>query len=373
MIIGVPREIKSKENRVAITPYGVRHLVKNNHTVYVEKSAGANVGFTDDNYKAEGAIICDNAEDIYKKAEIIVKVQAPQSSEYKLLNKNQILFSSLHLDINRELTKELLNKKIISISYEAVQSEDGKLPLLIPMSEIAGKMSIQVASNLLQNNNNSSGILLSGVAGVPSGKVLIVGAGTAGYNAAKLACGIGADVYVTDIDIEKLREIEEKPNLNIKTFLLNEAMLLDITKEADVVICAVLARDKKLPIVITEEMVKGMRKGSVIIDISIDQGGVVETMDRITTIDNPTFEKYGVIHYSVENMPSCVARTATIAMTNASMRYLEKIAEVGIINAIKDDLSLARGVTTFNGKITNKKIASLLNLDYTEISGFIGF
>ena len=200
-----------------------------------------------------------------------------------------------------------------------------------------------------------------------------MGAGTAGYNAAKLACGIGADVYVTDIDINKLRELEEKPNLNIKTFLLNEAMLFDITKDIDVVICAVLTKDKKLPIIITEEMVKRMKKGSVIIDISIDQGGVVETIDRITTIDNPTFEKYGVIHYSVENMPSCVARTATIAMTNASMKYLQKIAEVGIINAMKEDLSLARGITTFNGKITNRKIAGILNQEYVELSGLIGF
>lgn len=372
MNIGIPKETKLKEFRVSVTPYGVRALAKE-YKVFVEKSCGETVGFFDEDYVQAGAVICESAEEVYEKSDMIVKVNAPLSSEYHLLKKNQILFASLNLADNKELTTELLNKKITSISYENIQKEDGTFPLMLPMSEIAGKMSVQLATDLLQTNNSGAGVLLGGVTGVPSGTVLIIGAGTVGFNAARAAFGLGADVYITDINIDKLRKIENTVGLNVKTFLLNEPMVEDIIKRADAVICAIHLQDKKLPIIITEQMVKSMKKGSVIIDTTMDKGGVVETMDRITTIDTPYFEKYGIIHSAVDNIPNFVSRTSTIAVTNALMKYLLKTAEIGVINAIKEDKELAKGVVTFNGAITNPDVAETLNKEYTELSGFIGF
>ncbi len=373
MIIGVPKEIKIKEDRVAITPQNVNTLIKSGHKVIIEKSAGIGSGFSDDEYKQAGAIIKDNAEDVYKEAEIIVKVKEPLPSEYKYLRKNQILFTYLHLAIKEELTKELLAKKVISIAYESIQTEDNTLPLLTPMSEVAGKMSIQIAANLLENRNGGKGILLGGIAGVGAGKVLIVGAGHVGINAAKIAVGMGADVTITDIDINKLRHADNIFGSKIKTYISNEFNLKLLTKTADVVIGAVLIPGHKAPHIITEEMVKNMEKGSVIVDVSIDQGGIVETIDRVQTIDNPTFEKYGVIHYSVSNIPGSVARTATIALTNETIKYLSDIVNKGVIEAIKNDSSLAKGVNTFNGKLTNQGAANSLNMEYTELSSLIGF
>ena len=373
MIIGIPKEIKTKEDRVAIVPQGVKSLVSDGHKVIIEKSAGIGSGFSDEEYKDAGAIILNTASDIYSTADIIVKVKEPQPSEYKLLKKNQILFTYLHLAVEKALTKELIDKKITSIAYETIQTNEGQLPLLIPMSEVAGKMSVQIAANLLENRNNGAGILLGGIAGVPAGKVLIVGAGNVGINATKIAVGMGADVSLVDIDTNKLRIADNMFGSKIKTFVSNESNLKDLIKNTDVLIGAVLIPGYKAPCIITEEMVKSMHKGSVIVDVSIDQGGIVETMDRITTLDNPAFEKYGVLHYSVANIPGSVARTSTIALTNESIKFLKKIVNKGIIEACKEDKTLAKGVNTFNGKLTNKGVAEALNMEFTELPSIIGF
>ncbi len=373
MIIGVPKEIKIREDRVAIAPHGVGLLCSDGHKVLIEKSAGSGSGFSDEEYIKEGAIILDSAEDIYSESDIIVKVKEPQPSEYQLLKKNQILLTYLHLAVEKALTKELINKKITSIAYETIQTEDGRLPLLTPMSEVAGKMSIQIAANLLENRNNGAGILLGGIAGVPAGKVLIVGAGNVGINAAKIATGIGANVSIADVDIDKLRYVDDLFGSKVKTYVSTEANLKELVKDTDVLIGAVLIPGYKAPCIITEEMVKSMHKGSVIVDVSIDQGGIVETMDRITTLDNPTYEKYGVIHYSVANIPGSVARTSTIALTNESIKYIREVATDGIVEALKRDKALAKGVNTFNGKLTNKGVAEALNIDYIELPSIIGF
>lgn len=373
MKIGVPKEIKVKEDRVGLTPQGVEILVKNGHQVFIEKSAGVGSGFYDDEYKSFGAIICSSPDEVYEKAEIVVKVKEPQPSEYKFLKKNHILFTYLHLAIEKSLTEELIKKKVTSIAYETIQKVDGTLPLLLPMSEVAGKMSVQIAANLLENRNKGAGILLGGIAGVPAGKVLIVGAGGVGFNAAKIAVGIGANVSIVDIDTDKLRYIDNYFGSKIKTYVSNESVLKDLVKDADALICAVLIPGHKAPRLISEGMVKSMKKGSVIVDVSIDQGGIVETIDRITTHENPSFEKYGVIHYSVTNIPGCVARTSTIALTNETIKYLLNIVDKGLVDAIKADSSLAAGVNTFNGHLTNKGVSKALNIDYVELPSLIGF
>ena len=373
MKIGVPKELKIKEDRVGITPDGVKQLVKYGHAVFIEKNAGIGSGFSNEEYKNSGAVIYDNASDIYNNSEIIVKVKEPQPSEYKLLKKNQILFTYLHLAVVKTLTHELLERKVTSIAYETIQKSDGTLPLLIPMSEVAGKMAVQIAANLLENRNGGAGILLGGIAGVPAGKVLIVGAGTVGINAVKIAVGLGADVSIVDVNTDKLRKVDNMFGSKVKTYVSNETILKKLIKDADALIGAVLIPGHKAPSLITEEMVKSMKKGSVIVDVSIDQGGIVETIDRITFIDNPSFEKYGVIHYSVANIPGSVARTSTIALTNETIKYILNIANYGLEDAIKKDSSLAYGVNTYRGKLTNKGVSEAQNLEYTELPSLIGF
>lgn len=373
MIIGIPKEIKTKEDRVSITPEGVNILVKHNHKVIIQKAAGCGSGFLDEDYRKAGGTIVSSAEEVYSTAEIIVKVKEPQPSEYKMLKKDQILFTYLHLAVEKVLTQELLNKKITGIAYETIQKPDGSLPLLTPMSEVAGKMSVQIAANLLENRNKGAGILLGGVAGVPAAKVLIVGGGHVGINAAKIAVGMGANVSITDINTDRLRYLDNFFGSKIKTYISTEETLKNLTKEADVLIGAVLIPGHKAPCIITEEMVKNMKKGSVIVDVSIDQGGIVETIDRITTHENPYFEKYGIIHYSVANIPGSVARTSTLALTNETLKYLLNIADYGLIDTIKNDSTLAKGVNTFKGKLTNKGVAKALNMEYTELPSIIGF
>lgn len=373
MIIGVPKEIKNNENRVALTPAGVSPLVKNSHTVYVQKDAGVNSGFSDEQYIEQGALILNTIEEVYSKSDIIVKVKEPQPSEYSLLKKGQTLFTYLHIAVDKELTEVLLEKEVTGIAYETIQTEDGQLPLLTPMSEVAGKMSVQIAANILEKHNGGSGTLLGGVAGVAPGKVVIVGGGIVGVSAAKIAVGMGADVSILDINLNRLREIENIFGSRIKTYMSNSYNLENQVKKADVLVGAVLIPGKKAPHLITEKMVKSMQKGSVIVDVAIDQGGIVETMDRITTHDNPTFEKHGVLHYSVANIPGAVARTSTIALTNATLSYLLKLANNGIIQSIKSCPELYKGVNTFKGKLTNEAVAESLGFKYSELSMLIGF
>lgn len=373
MIIGVPKEIKNNENRVAIIPANIKVLIKSGHSVYIQKDAGINSGFTDDQYVEQGAKILDTIEEVYKIADIIVKVKEPQPSEYPLLKENQTLFTYLHLAVDKELTKVLLNKKITAIAYETIQTEDGNLPLLIPMSEIAGKMSVQIAANLLEKHNGGAGILMGGAAGVPPAKVVIIGAGVVGISAAKIAVGFGADVRIIDVNLNKLRYVENMFGSKVKTYMSNEYNLSKQTHKANVVIGAVLIPGLKAPHLITEEMVKNMKKGSVIVDVAIDQGGIVETIDRITTHDNPTYEKHGVIHYSVANIPGAVARTSTIALTNSTQSYLTNIVNMGVIEAIKAHPSLAKGTNTYGGHVTNQAVAESLGMKYAELSMLIGF
>ncbi len=373
MIVGVPKEIKNNENRVALTPAGVNTLVSNSHVVFIQKGAGINSGFTDEQYIEQGATILPTIEEVYSKSDIIVKVKEPQHSEYALLKEGQTLFTYFHLAVDKELTKILLEKKITSIAYETIQTEDGQLPLLLPMSEVAGKMSVQIAANILEKHNGGSGILLGGVAGVAPARVVIVGAGIVGLNAAKIAIGMGADVSILDICLSKLRHAEDIFGSRIKTYMSNSYNLANLSQKADVLIGAVLIPGKKAPHLITENMVKNMPKGSVIVDVAIDQGGIVETMDRITTHDNPTFEKYGVIHYSVANIPGAVARTSTIALTNATLSYLLNLANSGVLEAVKSCNALAKGVNTYNGKLTNEAVAESLELKYSELPMLIGF
>ncbi len=373
MIIGIPKEVKNREDRVAITPNGVKLLSQAGHKVIIETNAGIGSGFSNEEYKESGAVILNSVENLYNEADLIVKVKEPQPSEYKLLKKNQILFTYLHLAVEPALTKELLDKKITGIACETIQDENGELPLLVPMSEVAGKMSVQIAANLLENRNGGSGVLLGGIPGVQAGKVLIIGAGHVGLNAAKIAAGMGANVCLLDVDSNKLRYADSILGSKIKTYLSTELVISHLIKHADVVIGAVLIPGYKAPRIITEEMVKSMHKGSVIVDVSIDQGGIVETMDRITTIDNPFYVRHGVIHYSVANIAGSVARTSTFAMTNETIKYLLEIANNGVVNAIKKDKGLAYGINTINGKLTNKGVAEALHLNYTELPSLIGF
>lgn len=373
MIIGIPKEIKTMENRVAVTPDGVYTLVKNKNKVLIEKNAGLESGFNDEEYKEAGAVIIDTPKELYDTAEMIVKIKAPQPSEYNLLRKNQILFAFLHLAVEKSLAKELLERKVTGIGYETIERDDGTLPLLVPVSEIAGKMAVHVAANFLEKRNNGRGILLSGVAGVPAAKILIIGAGNVGTNAAKIAAGFGCDVSVTDIDTDKLRYIDNLLGRRIKTYMSTNRVLKEQVKEADVVIGAVLVPGHKAPCLITEEMVKSMKKGSVIIDVSIDQGGIAETEDRITTLSAPAYERHGIIHYCVDNMPGSIPVTSTIALTNETIKYISKIADKGIVDAIKTDKTLAKGINTYAGKLTNKGVTEALGLEYTELPSIIGF
>ena len=373
MIIGIPKEIKPFENRVAVTPDGVRILTDCGHKVIFEKSAGEGSGFSDEEYENAGAYISENAEKVYADAQLIVKVKTPQPSEYKLLRKNQILVAYLHLAVEKVLTNELLDKKVISIGYETVEKDDGSLPLLIPTSEIAGKMSVNIASNLLEEQNGGSGVLLAGVPGVPAGKVLIIGAGNVGLNAAKIAIGVGADVSILDINTDKLRLADSMLGSRVKTYFASKTILQSLIKDTDVVIGAVFVPGHKSPKLISEDMIKSMKKGSVLVDVSIDQGGIAETEDRITTHEKPVYEKFGVLHYCVENMPGSVARTSSVALANASIKYILKIADLGLIEAIKNYPTLARGINTYNGNLTNKGVAEALKMGYKELPSLIGF
>ena len=364
MIIGVPKEIKNSENRVAITPAGTHALVKECHTVIVEHLAGFGSGITDADYINSGAKILDNNADIYKTADLIVKVKEPLQNEYNLLKEEQTLFTYLHLAPNRPLTEALLSKKITAIAYETVQCDDCSLPLLRPMSEVAGRMSVQIGANLLQKYNGGRGILLGGVPGVPSADVLIIGGGVVGLNAAKIAVGMGARVMLMDINQSRLAYLDDIFSGRITTLIYNEYSLSEIVKTIDLLIGAVLITGAKAPRVVSEAMVKTMKKGSVIVDVAIDQGGSIETIDRVTTHDNPCYEKYGVIHYSVANMPAAVPRTSTYALTGVTLPYIIKIAGKGVQVALREDKSLLKGLNTYQGKITCEPVAKVMALEY---------
>lgn len=364
MQIGVVKEIKNNENRVGLVPAGVHALVEKGHTVYVEKNAGAGSGFQDADYIAAGGKILGTAAEVYKISEVIVKVKEPIGPEYELMQPGQTLYTYLHLAADKPLTEKLVEKKITGIAYETVTDRFGRLPLLTPMSEVAGRLSVQIGANILLKYNGGGGVLLGGVPGVEPGTVLIIGGGVVGTNAAKMAVGLGAKVIIMDTNVARLRELDDIFGARVQTVAYSTYAAAELIKTCDLLVSGVLIAGKKAPRIVTEEMVKTMKKGAVIVDVAIDQGGSIETIDRITSHDNPTYEKHGVLHYSVANMPGSVPQTSTKALTNVTLPFLMEIAEKGVLEAVKQNPHLKEGVNTFKGHVTYKAVADSLNLAY---------
>lgn len=366
MIIGVPKEIKNNENRVAMTPAGVVSLKNAGHEVRIETGAGLGSSFTDEDYIKAGATIVPSAKEAWD-VDMVMKVKEPIESEYGYFKEGLILFTYLHLAPEPELTKALIDKKVVGIAYETVQLPNRTLPLLTPMSEVAGRMAVQIGAQYLEKIEGGKGILLGGVPGVHRGKVTIIGGGIAGANAAKIAIGMGADVTVIDLNPDRLRQLEDIFGRDVQTLMSNPYNIAESVKDADLVIGAVLIPGAKAPKLVTEEMIKAMQPGSVVIDIAIDQGGIFETSDRVTTHDDPTYVKHGVVHYAVANMPGAVPRTSTIALTNNTVPYALQIANKGYLKACLENEALKLGLNTLNGHVVYKAVAEAQNLDYVPV------
>ncbi len=366
MKIGCPKEIKAQEGRVGLTPAGVDTLVRAGHSVYMETNAGVGSGFSDEEYLAVGAKILMTAREVYEIADMIVKVKEPLAPEYDLLQEGQILFTYLHLAPDPEQTQALLKKKVTGIAYETVQLADHSLPLLAPMSEVAGRLSIQTGARLLESNCGGRGILLGGVTGVERANVVIVGGGNVGTNAAKMAVGLGANVTILDVNVKRLAYLDDIFGGRVQTLLSNSYNVANAVQQADLVVGCVLIPGAKAPKLVTEEMVKAMKPGSALIDVAIDQGGSIETIDRITTHADPYFIKHGVLHYSVANMPGAVPRTSTLALTGATLPYALKIANLGAEAACKTDPALMKGLNTYQGHVTFQAVAEAQGLPYTD-------
>ncbi|MGO1470621.1 MAG: alanine dehydrogenase [Tissierella sp.] len=371
MIIGVPKEIKPQENRVSLTPAGVDSFKRAGHTIYVESGAGISAGFSDNEYEKFGAEIFKSASDIWKNANMILKVKEPLEEEYKYFREDLIIFTFLHLANELSLTKALIEAKTTAIAYETVQLPSRLLPLLTPMSEVAGRMAVQKGAIHLETINGGKGKLIDGVPGVPPAHIVVVGGGIVGTGAIRRAIGLGARVTVLDIDIDRLRYLGEVFMGKIETLYSNNYNMIKAIETADLVIGAVLIPGSKAPKLITENMVKKMEKGSVIVDVAIDQGGCVETIDKATTHENPTFTKHGVIHYAVANIPGAVAKTSTLALTNVTLSYALQIANMGWKKAAKRNEALAKGVNLVDGNIVYKSIADAFDMEYKELKDII--
>lgn len=366
MIVGIPKEIKNNESRVGMTPAGIKELVKNGHSVFVERNAGINSGFSDAEYIESGAQIVPSAADVYAKSEMIVKVKEPVASEYDLIRENQIVFTYFHFASDKTLTEAMMKSKSVCIAYETVETPDRQLPLLIPMSEVAGRMSATQGAVFLEKPKGGKGILMSGVPGVKPAKVLVIGAGIVGVNAARIAAGYGADVTIMDISLPRLRYLDDILPKNIKTEFSSEYNIRKALPHTDLVIGAILLPGGKAPHVITKEMVPMLKKGSVMVDVAIDQGGCFET-SRPTSHDNPVYEYEGVVHYCVANIPGAVPFTSTLALTNATLPYVLLIAGKGWKKACKENKSLEAGVNIVNGDIVYKAVADAFGLPYKEL------
>ena len=363
MKVGVPKEIKVHEYRVGLVPAGVRELVDSGHAVYVQSGAGAGIGFGDSHYQAAGAIIAQRAEDIFANSELVVKVKEPQLAECRQLRSGQILFTYLHLAADPEQAQALLASGTTAIAYETVTAPDGSLPLLTPMSEVAGRMSVQVGANSLQKANGGFGVLLGGVPGVAPAKVVVLGGGVSGTHAAEMAVGLRADVTVVDRSVKRLRELSSIFGNQLKTMYSTAHAIEELVRDADLVIGAVLIAGAAAPKLVTRAMVKTMKPGAVLVDIAIDQGGCFET-SRPTTHAEPTYVLDGVIHYCVTNMPGAVPRTSTFALTNATLPYVRALADRGWRQAIANDSGLAQGLNVHAGQLTHRAVASALGLDF---------
>lgn len=363
VVVGVPKEIKDKEGRVSMQPDGVAELAHHGHEVVVERGAGTGAGFSDGEYEAAGARLVSSADEVFEAAELIVKVKEPIPEEYDRFREGHQLFTYLHLAADRELTEFLVERKVDSIAYETVELPDGSLPLLTPMSEVAGRMAVQAAAHHLESPNGGAGLLLGGVPGTPAAKVTIIGGGVSGTEAAKIAVGMRAIVRVLDINPKRLAYLSDIFEGRVDLVIPNRSRTAAYVEESDVVIGAVLVAGAKAPKLVTRDMVRSMRDGSVVVDIAIDQGGCIET-SRPTTHSEPTYVEEGVVHYCVANIPGAVARTSTLALTSVTLPYLMKIAEGGIRGAAEADDALARGLTTLGGELVSKPVAEAHGMDY---------
>lgn len=370
MIIGVPKEIKSNENRVALTPAGVMEFKKRGHTVYVQATAGIGSGFSDEEYEKAGATILPTIEEVYAIAEMIMKVKEPIEAEYKLIREDQLLFTYFHFASYEPLTNAMIESKAICLAYETVELDDRSLPLLVPMSEVAGRMAVQEGAKYLEKHEKGRGVLLGGVPGVPPGKVLILGGGIVGTQAAKMAAGLGADVTIMDINLARLRHLADIMPANVTTVYSNEYNIREHIKTSDLIVGAVLIPGAKAPNLITRDMLKEMRAGTVLVDVAVDQGGCIETCTPTTHMD-PVFIIDDVVHYCVANMPGAVPYTSTIALTNATLPYALQLAEKGWQQACKDNHSLKLGLNVVGGKVVYKGVADAFGLEYTDVDAVL--
>jgi alanine dehydrogenase len=370
MHVGVLKEIKAEENRVSMTPAGVEVMKQKGHSLLVEKNAGRGSGFNDDAYVQAGAEIVDAAEKIFNYCEMIMRVKEPQPSEYELIQEGQIFFNYFHLAAAEELTLALIKSGAVCIAYETIQKADGSLPLLTPMSEVAGPMAIHEGAKYLEMAQGGQGILLGGVPGVDPGTVVIIGGGTVGINAAKMASGLGAKVYILEVNLERLRYLSDVMPNNCFLLMLNPALIRELLPGADVVIGAVLIPGSTTPKIVTREMVKAMRTGAVLVDVAIDQGGCFET-SKETTHSKPTYILDGVVHYAVSNMPGAVPRTSTLALTNATLPYAVEIAKKGWQKAMRENLEIKLGANVIKGQVTYKGVADAFDLEYVPADSLL--
>ncbi len=371
MIIGIPTETKVHEYRVGMVPAGVRTLTSRGHKVLVQRGAGDGTGMNDEAYIAAGAEICEEALEVWKRSEMIIKVKEPLPPEHELIQENQIIYTFFHLAAVPELAKVLIDKKVAAVAYETIQTNDGALPLLKPMSEVAGKMSVQVGARCLEKAHGGRGVLLGGVPGVRRGRVVILGGGVVGTSALKIAIGMGAEIRILDVSHERLAYLDDVFGARITTIFSNAQTVADCVREADLLVGAVLVPGAKAPRLVTRELISEMQEGSVVVDVAVDQGGCVETC-RPTTHENPTFKVDGVVHYCVANIPGAVAYTSTLALTNTTTSYAVALAEQGVEKAMKNDRALAWGLNTYRGKIPHKAVADSLALPYTPIEELLG-
>ncbi len=363
MIVGVPKEIKISENRVGMTEAGVKQLVKEGHKVFVEKDAGLGSGISNAQYEKVGAVILETKAEVYKKAEMIVKVKEPLPEEFDLLKENLILYTYLHLAAEPKLTKVLCERKVKAVAYETIQKPDGSLPLLVPMSEVAGRMATQIGAFYLQKDHGGKGILLGGVTGVRPGKVTIIGGGVVGTNAAKMAVGLGADVTILDVNTARLEYLDDIFSGTVTTLYSNVQNIEEAVQDSDLVIGGVLITGHKAPTLVSKAMISSMQKGSVVVDVAVDQGGCIETC-RPTSHTTPTYEIDGVIHYCVPNMPGVVSRTSTYALTNVTLKYASMLAAMGVEDAIAKDKALFSGLNVYGGAVCYEPVARDLQMEY---------
>ena len=365
MLIGVPKEIKNRENRIGVVPGGVAQLIAAGHKVIIQKGAGLGAGIPDEKFVAAGAKIVETKEDVWGQADMVMKVKEPIEPEYKLMRDGQILYTYLHLAAVPELAKELVNRKVSAVAYETIELANGSLPLLTPMSEVAGRMAVQVGAQCLQKHNGGKGLLLGGVPGVKRGRVVIIGGGVVGINSAKMAVGLGASVTIMDVNAARLAYLDDIFGNNVSTLMSNPENIAAAVREADLVVGAVLITGAKAPMLVSRKDIANMEPDSAVVDVAIDQGGCIETI-KPTTHDDPVYKTEGVLHYGVTNIPGDVPKTSTYALTNVTLRYALELANKGLARSLEQNEALRKGLNTHAGKVTHKAVAEALNMPYSS-------